>query len=181
MAIEVLTELASYRDFVETRTREDAGTQAFLSRTPLHASVIFEYLFLRSKKSMEILTGSLNPEIYGTAEVVQSAINFLSKNSGASISILCEAHIDAQSHPLLKAIIENGLDEKLFLFRVPKEKLSEYTYHFALGDQKHFRFQNSRDVPDAVVQFNDPQNGAMVHQLFEGLSRVSIGQRLTTR
>ena len=64
--------LTGYRQRIRTLARRRDG-QAIYNATVEHATIIVEHLFSNAGESVDILTGSLNPRVYGRDRVIEEA------------------------------------------------------------------------------------------------------------
>jgi len=169
-------ELESYRELARTRASETDG-EAFLNRHAEHAWIIVELLFRKATESVEILSGSLNPSIYGDERVIASAMGFLDRclepvPFQPSLFVLVENNGDWPTHPLISRVL-NYFPTKLEVRRVPPEVRNAYDFHFMLADKRHFRCKKSRQLPEAVVRFNSTETGESLHNLFQQVRMAS--------
>ena len=159
----------SYREYV-SRAASEQPCEVFLNRYIEHAAIIVEFLFRSANDRVEILSGKLNPVIYGDTGVVRAAIDFLDRVAGRSepgLYILIEDEIDDKSHPLLARARESKFLAHIELRRVRENVKSTYSCHFAVADEKHYRYKKSRGLPEAVVQFHATEAGATLHSIFQ--------------
>jgi len=159
----------AYEEFAQAAS---TGTDfAFLNRHAENAWVIVELLFRKANECVEILTGTLNPAIYGDERVINSAVAFLERCRDPipfqpSLFILVENEGDWVNHPLILRTVST-FPQKLEVRQVPSKIKNTYPFHFMLADKKHFRCKKSREFPEAVVKFNTPDTGETLHQLFQ--------------
>lgn len=164
---------ASYREYVRTVADGEWPSDLILNRSAGHAGIIIENLFRKAIASVEILTGRLNRDVYGVPEVVAAAENFLRTRSDAKIHILSEEAIDRNRHPLLARLVQVGLSDRVEISVVPESVRETFSFHFAVADGACFRFEESRDKFDAVVQFGEPEVGRRLHEKFIELAHES--------
>lgn len=162
-------DLASYQQFAQAAAAQESASEAFLNRHVEHAWVIIDLLFRKADRRVEILTGGLNPAIYGDARVVESAIAFLDRSWAPSpaeqnLVILLEKDTDCADHPLISRA--RAYREQIEIRRVPETMRDTYPFHFVIADSKHYRCKKLRGLPEAVVQFNAPETAETLHQLF---------------
>ena len=162
-------EIGSYRQYVK-RIAAAADGNVILNRSPEHAAVIVEQVFLSSEHEVDILTSELNESVYGTDHVTRAAIEFLTRHPNAHVRVLSEKPI-ADQHIFLAALSNAGVGNRLKLSVVPKDEQQSYKYNFAVGDGYHFRFEKDRCFFDAVVQFGAPSVGAKLQSIFERLQQ----------
>jgi hypothetical protein len=116
------------------------------------------------------LTGHLNPEVYGSEEVVEAARAFLDSNPSARIRILHEEPL-APDHPLLALVNRPEYGDRVFIAPIPAALQEEYSFHFAIGDAKNLRFESAKTSYEAVVRFGDLETGQRLLMFFDGLER----------
>jgi hypothetical protein len=168
----------TYREYVRAAA-EAEPCEVFLNRYVRHAAIIVEYLFRKAEFSVEILTGRLNPAIYGDHSTVRAAIDFLDRtarvenSAGQRLCILTEDGVDQNAHPLFVRARESHFSRLIELRRVPDAVKLIYNFHFAVADQKHYRCKESRGIEEAVVQFNAPDVGMSLHANFQKVRALS--------
>jgi len=163
--------LAEYRKFVETIVAAEKPSDLFLNRTLDHAAVIVEFLLRSAKETVAILSGGLNPLVYGNPDVIAASKYYLDNTHG-TFSILVEDEIDFGSHVLLREIARpqgNRVDVR----KVPEDFSKLYPCHFAVVDSASFRYENSKNLPEAIVQFFSPATGKSLMAQFETIRRIS--------
>lgn len=159
-----------YREQVEACAHAVGGPSELLfNRSADHATIIVENLFASAQKEVNILTGSLDPEVYGTASAVDAAIGFLGRSPSTRIRIALEkpADLDWNSHKLLARFRECNLLDRVDIRVVPKEVSEGYIYHFAVADEQSYRLEADRDKLEAVVQFRNPVAGRSLSERFQ--------------
>ncbi|MEA2909866.1 MAG: hypothetical protein QOJ15_1947 [Bradyrhizobium sp.] len=167
-----LLEMDSYRSHVEAlATRADG--ELVLNRSPAHASIVLEAVFNASSEIVEILTSKLAPEVYGEPELIEAAARFLDRPK-SSIAILSESEIDRATHPFLVALDARGFADRISIRCLPAASLKRYSFNFAVGDRRHFRFEQSRDSFEAFARFGVADIGTKLNRIFADLDR-SIG------
>ena len=160
--------LAAYRksvfDLVEQKTGE-----AIYNGSIEHASIVMEALFAYAKKTVKILTGMLNPSVYGSFEVILAAHRFLGIPS-SRIEILLE---DPSVRPLnpFFTMLENR--ENLLVRCVPKQVRINYRCHCAIADGDGYRFEADKSKPFAVAAFGDADGGRVLTEVFSELWKLA--------
>jgi hypothetical protein len=171
-------DLDAYRKYVADAAEVIPG-EVFLNRYVEHAAIIVEYLFRKAQDTVEILTGRLNPAIYGTHDTVRAAIDFLDRTARREshqeprLYILTEDGIDQHTHPLLLRARETQFLKQIELRQVPDTIKSTYNFHFTVADNMHYRCKESRGIQEAVVQFNSPDAGLRLHSEFRRVHELS--------
>jgi len=166
-----------YAAFARMRARAADGGEVFFNSAPAHMGVVVRVLLEAAVEVVEILTGSLDAMAYGSDMVAQEAVNFLKRGQGR-IKILSEVEIEAELNPMLRAIKNANLIERVELWSVPLYVQKQYTCHFAVVDGRSFRFQARRDRFEAIVKFGDRTIGSALRQNFAAIEAVSVRQGL---
>jgi hypothetical protein len=154
MAVERLEE---YRKFVASIAGM-RDSKVIMNRDSDQTVVTISFLFSQSHRGVDFLTGCLNPVVYGSAEVIDAALEFLKGHPAARIRILTEQQIGSP-HPFLRAIERAGLSGRVEVLDVPPALQEAYDYHFAVGDSCNFRYEPSRKSHEAFVKFGDESGG----------------------
>lgn len=160
----------SYRQYVHTIANGGWPSEVILNRNSAHASVIIEVLFEKATRLVEILTGELSAVVYGTPQVIAAASAFLRRDVDAKIHILYERSFNINAHPLIKALCDAGLGDRVYSAQVPDDMQGEYECHFAVADRRCYRFEASRQTHQAIVQFGEETRGSALSQKFRELA-----------
>ena len=169
--------LDDYRRYV--RDKVDAGrSEVFLNRNVEHSAIIVEALIMVARERVEILTGSLNKEIYGDPSVVHAIGSFLDRTWAPAFSvptlyILVEDESRLRGHPFLAQASDAFSSGQAELRRVRDAAKDSYPVHFTVTDGRHYRCKTSRGLPEAVVQFNAPETGEKFQSIFENIRAQS--------
>jgi len=128
-------DLTAYRQRIRTLARRQDG-QAIYNATVEHATIVVEHLFSNAGESVDILTGSLNPRVYGRDPVIKEAQLFLLTSQQNRIRIILEEDAEGirMMHPLLMAL-------------KPYENV-EVKY----GGDKLDEIQDAREVPETAYR-----------------------------
>jgi hypothetical protein len=159
-----------YRTYVQAVAREADGRQTILNRSPAHASVIISTIFRTTQRRVEILTGRLRDDIYGTPEVVESAVSFLSRNPEARMEIVSIEGVAMPDNHFLTALrLHRVVNDQVFLGRCTEAQARVHGFRFLVGDGQHYRFQSDPANTEAVVQFGRNETGRKLHEIFAAL------------
>ena len=102
-----MARLDLYREMVKEHAWKRSGAPIF-NGSMEHASVVVETLFSTAQEQVSILTGSLNPRIYGRERVVAEAKLYLAVSHTNRLRIMLESdsEIDRQRHPLFRGHVK---------------------------------------------------------------------------
>jgi len=165
-------DLQAYRAYVERVATEENPETVIRNRSIKHASVIVEFIFRRARQHVEILTGTLRDDVYGTPEAIGAAIDFLRRSPTARIDILSEAPIGALDR-FLVAVAAAGFGDRVHRWIVPADVQLTYQHHIVVADSRCFRFEPARTAFEAFVQFGNEERGAFFHNIFASLQARS--------
>jgi hypothetical protein len=82
-----------YTERVRRAAQEANGKDLIHNRTTVHAAIIVAELFRKAKASVKILCEDLNNEVYGTAQVIAAATDYLRSSNAAKLEIIVEKDI----------------------------------------------------------------------------------------
>lgn len=159
--------LQDYRALIWDSIRKRDGTP-IPNGTLAHATILMEAFFKTAAKQIYILTGELNPRVYGTPEVVASARQFLA-DADHSLEIIFEGDFDENQtarHPLLSAI---GPGAKLKVWKLDPKFRKNVPAHFALMDTDSYRFEADKTQSSAVAAFGDKEFTSLLTTVFQAL------------
>ena len=133
--------------------------------TAQQASIIIENMFNTAEKSIRILTGGLNPRVYGTAGVIQEAANFLS-NQCTTMEIIFINPISNNkifSHRLINTIIHNS---NFYIYRLKEDMKKDISFHFCVVDGKTYRFKSEPHKHFSIASFGDTELAQHLENVF---------------
>jgi hypothetical protein len=152
--------------------------------TAEHASIIIRHLLLSAIAEVRILSGSLNPLVYGDPSVAEAMLVFLRRQPRARAVILLdwqpnrpEPFVTARdllfTNPFLIALRTAGVTaEQLHLHEVPADVVHLYPYHFIVADKHSFRFEEDRAKFDAVAQFGNAHVASNLAARFDEIKKL---------
>jgi len=155
-----------YRELVEKLVRNNSATRISNGQSA-HAAILIETMFKNACSEVRIYSGELNNDVYCGDGVIHSAIEFL-KKAGSSLRILLQKDHESSSHKLLNAIESN--DDLLGDYEV---RVAVGTYatddadHFAIMDEKGFRYEIDHDKCNAIASFNEPETAQKMATIFD--------------
>lgn len=160
-----MAQLDAYRKTVQDHARGRTGAPIF-NASMEHATIVVETLFSTAQERLSILTGGLNPRVYGRESVITEAKLFLVTSHQNSLRIILEkdSEIDRQRHPLLIACSEFTNVE---LRVVPAKVQERYDFHFLVADADCYRFESDRTRPIATARFGDAEGAQNLNRLFD--------------
>lgn len=159
--------LREYRSLILQSIQKHDGTP-IPNGTREHASVLMEAFFKTALKRIWILTGELNPRVYGTPDVVAYCRQYLADRKH-SLEIIFESNIDDGEigrHPLLSTICASA---SVRLWRLKQEVRDEVPSHFCVMDDDCYRFEADKHKPSAIAAFGDPSFTGKLSEVFHTL------------
>ncbi len=159
--------LEEYRKLVRSLAFAHDG-QLVSNESIEHASVVIEHLFGTAMKSIDVLSGEFNEDVYGRDEVVREAKLFLGDSDQNKIRIILEKTFSESlgRHSLFRACSGyKNLQVKL----VPPEVQNRYNFHFVLVDSDSYRFEEDKSQPQAVVAFGDETGASNLRSIHSEL------------
>ena len=157
----------AYRQHVRALAMRRDGEPVY-NATAERASIVIESLLSNARHSVDILTGTLNPTVYGCDPVIKEAQFFLLTSPENRIRIILEE--DSPSvrmlHPLLVALKRfKNVDVKLATEGVQRR----YGFHFIVTDNDNYRFESDKRKPAAVACFGHPEGGKSLRTAYDAL------------
>jgi len=123
---------------------------------PMHAAALIETMFDNAEKDVRIFTGKLAKATYDQPDLVAAAARFLER-PGARLRILVQrqlTHADLQDRALLAKLNESV---KLEIKQATGSYAESDANHFAVMDERGFRFELEHSKSEAVANFNEPR------------------------
>lgn len=164
-------DLRAYREYVQRVSRGNEPSEMILNRSPAHAAVVIEALFMQSRDRVLIVTEKLNGGVYGTTLVIEAAKEFLTRSTETRIDILTECPIDQVCRPFMEALRTTAHD-RVSIQQISEPILSTLRFNFAVGDGQHFRFEQDKTLTEAIVQFREPHFGGKLVNTFRSIQEA---------
>ncbi|MER9216018.1 hypothetical protein NKI54_28905 [Mesorhizobium sp. M0663] len=132
-----------------------------------HASAIVEAMFEHANESVSILSGKLNPRVYGQSEVIEQASLFLAEPDH-KLRVLVEdgSESSIQDHPFFEKFIAY---KNVEVREVPAAYQDLYKFHFLVMDSDSYRFEADKSECVAVAVFGDKAGAKNIANIFESL------------
>jgi hypothetical protein len=177
-----LSEFDMYvRKWAEDTSR--SPSPPLFNRTPARAAIVFKWLIRSAQNSIKLLTGGMNPEVYGREDLIEALHLFLDK-SQARVAILFDCRgtsrtgeIDRDyvaSHPALRAAVADPVFRSKLDVRIVLPQTAEtYRYHFMVVDECSFRFEMDRASFEATAQFRNAEIARELSARFDDLQKKS--------
>lgn len=158
--------LDNYREQVARLARRRDGEPIFNGSID-HAAVIVENMFKAADSHVEILSGELNPRVYGLPEVIREASLFL-VDADHKLRILVEEDQEADriDHPFFEAFKDR---DNVEFKRVLPESQEIYDFHFLVMDGDSYRFEEDKTKPAAIAAFGDVEGAENLGKIFEDI------------
>ena len=165
-------ELEEYRSLIYTLIETGADRRISNGR-PLHASILLEMMFRKAKAVIRIFSGDLDLRTYGRWELTDAARAFVARPGNRLRILLQHRHPDSwlNEHPLIKALRPlAGNSANMGALEVAFAQGSyagEEAKHFAVMDDRAYRFEHDHDGTKAIANFNEPGVAAQLVSAFD--------------
>ena len=135
-----------------------------------HAEILTESLFANAQKDICILSGGLNPRVFGTDDVVEQARLFLA-NPEHTVRVLVEetSVADRDGHPFYDEFWGGKERPNIEFLQVPQHIKDIYEFHVIVADGDSYRFEKDKCEPVAIAAFGDKRGGENLQSAFEAL------------
>lgn len=131
-----------------------------------HSQLLLTKFLEQAKRHVEIFSGELNEDIYGSPDVCSAASEFLERD-GAVLDILLERAPDnLKNHPLIEVCQASSKGTcNVHQWDTTKQpKLPDS--HFVVVDGKAWSFKLDKGQPMNLGCFNNPVVGKKLHESF---------------
>jgi hypothetical protein len=127
---------------------------------PEHAAVLFESMFGMAQADIRIFTGLLDPRAYAQPGLSKAAKDFVCRRN-TSVRILFQKPPQAggwlRRQPLIESVLDrNGHLPDNFQMRLATGEYAKSDRHFAVMDQRGYRYEIDHDKCKAFANFNEP-------------------------
>lgn len=162
--------LSQYREKVKRLARE-RSSQAIFNSTIDHAAIIIESMIETTREEICILSGSLNPRVYGRDEIVSQAQFFLA-NTDRKMRILVEDFdvTNFRENPFIEEIVNS---KNVEIRITSRDTAASLDFHFLVSDGGAYRFEEDKSKASAIASFNDPDGAANLKKIFDQIWNFS--------
>lgn len=157
--------LDAYRDQVQSIAADRSGG-AIYNGSLNSAAIVVEALFSSAREDVTILTGKLNPRVYGRDDVVLQAKLFLVSDAKNRMRIILEENKleNRKLHPLLQSLSSyRGFSIRY----APPSLQASYDFHFVAADSDCYQFKRDKTKLSAIAAFGDIKRGPILTDFFE--------------
>lgn len=158
-----------YRRLIQ-RLASSQLNQRIPNGMPAHAAILFESMFEIAKEDVRIFTGELSAKAYGQPELAKAARDFVVGHRHACLRILFQKPQEVawiMRQPLVESLLEKGRLPENFQMRFAKGPYSNSVKHFAVMDQRGYRFETDHDNCKAFANFNEPEVATKLAESFD--------------
>lgn len=161
---------ADYVRRVDELARLCDGTP-FFNASLGHAAVIVERMMADACKSVSILSGSLEPRVYGESRVLRKSMRFLS-NPHCKMRIILEGNYPdvLRDNAFLERFEHH---ERVSLKFMPERIQSRYKFHFLVADGESYRIEADKSKSSAIVAFGHKEGALNLERVFGNLWKLA--------
>jgi hypothetical protein len=137
-----------------------------------HAIYLLNTFFKYAKKEICIYTGSLSDSIFGSEQLIGTAINFLKRDKDATVKIVFQESIDRESilsRKFIRSILDNKLIKNRLKVWTASSVFNAITNHFALMDGLAYRFETDHEQKKAIANFGDLASAETLKKAFSDI------------
>lgn len=173
----VILQRAQYRAFLERISEPDDVKSVVANNFDNYcAAVAIEVLTKKARRKIEILTGSLNKNVYGGEQVVNVFRDFL-RNKFSVVNLMHDLpQLDADCE-LTKFLRSGDFNGQVNIERVSELLVPDIRFHFFVVDEKHYRYEQNKNYFEGTVRFNDPETAGLFSLIFKDISERSRSER----
>jgi hypothetical protein len=140
---------------------------------PKHAAYLLKTLFEKAQSTIRIFTGELFDAVYGDKDLLKQAREFLRKDKNNSIRIAYQKSLDIENSSLIQTILSDDQKKGSLKIWDASKKFEDFNNHFAVMDDKAFRFETDHTNIKAIANFGDPVNAKRLANIFDTISSHS--------
>ena len=140
------------------------GGTPILNASLGHAAVVIERIMANACTSVSILSGSLDPRVYGRSRVLRETMQFLDREHCQMRIILEGKHPDVLRQ---NAFLERFKDHAGVSVRfMPEREQARYSFHFVVADGESYRIEVDKSRSSAVVAFGHLEGALNLERVF---------------
>jgi hypothetical protein len=160
-------EMKSYRANVE-RLADMQSPEVFSNGRPEHAVIILETFCKYARERVVVFCQRLSQRTYGGSGLINVADAALRR--GVAISLVTQEAPESQG--FIDAA-KRWKDEALPISLSRAQDTPSLKVNFAVMDQKAYRFEGNRNVPEAIACMNDPETSKSLLLRFRHIEKQS--------
>lgn len=159
------------------RCAENEENFAIQNSATEHAAYLIKTLFKHAKEVVLIFTGNLHEDVYGRDELKEEAIAFLKKGPDKKLVIAyqkgtSETILQGSFLKAVTSVVDNEKTGKLEIWDACRTD-GMLENHFAIMDNKAFRYELDGEKRNAIANFNDEKYANILKSVFERIVKVS--------
>ncbi len=149
-------DIQEYRQVIE-RLAAEGVSQRISNGIPVHASILLETMFKHADSEMRIYSGELSPKTYDRDELILAARRFLGRPGRRLRVLLQKGATDLKDRKFIRAISDLGASCGTLEVRSARGVYeTDAAKHFAVMDERGYRFEIDHAETRAVANFNEP-------------------------
>lgn len=168
----IMDELSEYASQVADAAKRGKNGQSEIiyNRNIEHASILIAELIKGAQKSIKLLSGCANADVYDRKEVL-SSLEMALKRSGISVEVILDQRVVGppnNSTSFLKKIREfetNGGNAVIKNVSIPN---TEGEFHFLVVDGASYRYEPNYKKTEAFADFFGKENAQKLEDWFQG-------------
>jgi len=170
--------MEKYREFVSDLARNNVN-KVFMNTDADHALEVFINIFNSSKTEIKILAGSLSSSLSNKPEYITALGQFIERGGKLEILLNSFDSSKATESNLLKRLAYYVLQNKPITIATTgiKPYFTDDTekngVHFTIGDGVAYRIETHTEKRTAICNFNDPEMGKHLVELFNKILLTS--------
>lgn len=170
-------QLDDYLDKVKLLAKQRNG-RIFFNDSLEYAATVVEHILAGARWSVSILTGNLNPQVYGSRLVLEMAQEFLrsSDRTAGRMRIIMEDISNYTDNPFL---INLGYFQRQEIAPIEVRTVSfdvrnRYGFHLLMTDNDSYRFEPDKSNLSSVVSFGDNDGAKHLGRVFNRIWDLSV-------
>lgn len=169
----------SYEDMVENLAKQQTN-QEIPNSVPAHVSILISAMFKYAEKYMHIFCNVLSDEVYTNKNLIENAIDFVTKKNG-TINIILEKALGKEL--LLKPLVYR-IAYLIFQAHEKKKTTSSLNIkvigsngksHFRLMDNTAYRLEFDKQSRKAIANFGGTKKAEELAKEFEAIFKDNSG------
>lgn len=140
---------------------------------PKHAAYLIKTLFKNADAVIRFFTGNLFEGVFGDQELQEEACKFIRGDANHSIRIAYQGELDISKSTFIQKILKDNQRKGSLNIWDASKKYPDYENHFAVMDNKAFRFELDHAKTKAIANFGDFKNAIKLVGIFDRISANS--------
>lgn len=166
-----------YRQAIE-QLAENKKNEQFFNSNAEHARIVLSTIFRYAEQTVDVYCGGVDSVVSGQQEYLDAMESFLKRNGKLRI-LFVEKEDDSTKDLPLRKLVDQFPGQVVMKLSGVRYCVKNKPIHFTVADQKSYRLETDIEKRMAFGNFNDPDWGEKLTNLFDEAFNSSAAKCLS--